>query len=470
MRKYLLLFLVALLFYSCQEKAFTSSSNGVWKSIGHGKVLEIRDSSSYAFYHITPSSCVPVRKSNYEEIEGGLSLRNDTLQLMDGRIIYKFVKSNELPEICANFSNNEKVKDPIYNFEVFMETVKEHYAFLALNEINWDELYKTQKDKLKASPTAVNLFLLIEETFEKLNDNHAYLEADNELYEELDKLPAEENNEEEATAYGDFPTANRVAKHYLKEDMTKYSWLIKWGKMTEEIGFIQIKAMWLFADLDLKQELIDSIGYVDAYGSARTKMFEGNYVKKEVEGVEKIMNKVMNDLANTESMVMDVRFNGGGQDLVSLKILSYFNAKKIHVATSKFRFGNQFTEPQKQYLEANSNAYTNPVYVLTSPTSGSAAEVFALATMPMPNVKRIGSATEGALSTTLDKKLPIGWEFCLSNEEYTDTKGKFYENAGIPVDYELNYPRGRQRFFGYIVDNLEKDKQTILKAIEELKK
>jgi carboxyl-terminal processing protease len=53
-------------------------------------------------------------------------------------------------------------------------------------------------------------------------------------------------------------------------------------------------------------------------------------------------------------------------------------------------------------------------------------------------VKRIGSATSGAISTALEKKLPNGWSYAISNEIYMDNKGKCYENIGILVDYELN--------------------------------
>lgn len=466
MRKLIPLFLSIILLISCQKKEEVKSCNGVWESIGHGQILEIKDSLSYAFFDNTSISCVPVRKSAFKEIESVLSLANDTLSLLTSGIIYSFTKSDDLPAACTNFLSNEKLKDPLYNFEVFMETVRENYAFLALNQIDWEDLYNTQKAKLTENSTAVDLYLLIEETFERLNDNHAFLLANDELYKELDQLPLEDDNNEELKEYGDFPVADLVAEHYLKEDMTNDSWLIKWGTIKDNIGYVQIKSMWLYANLDLRQDVVDSIGFVEAFGIARAKMFGGNYVDKEVQGVDRIMNKVMNDLADSESIVLDVRFNGGGQDLVSLKILSYFNSEKIHVASSKFRYGDQFTSAQPQYLNSNKNAYTKPVYVLTSPQSGSAAEMFSLATLQMSHVTRIGSATEGALSTTLDKKLPNGWEFCVSNEVYTDLNGKFYENEGIPVDYELHYPRERQAFFGYIVENLEKDKQDVLKAIE----
>ena len=90
--------------------------------------------------------------------------------------------------------------------------------------------------------------------------------------------------------------------------------------------------------------------------------------------------------------------------------------------------------------------------------------------MAMDNVKRIGSNTSGALSTELAKTLPNGWHFSISNEIYMDNDGKSYENIGIPVNYELNYSKDRQIFFRSVVNDLEADKQNILKAISTLKK
>jgi hypothetical protein len=66
--------------------------------------------------------------------------------------------------------NTNNTNDP-YNFEVFAETYKEHYAF-ELNKINWDSLYKTAKEKSTQKTTEVELYLIIQEMIESLNDNH----------------------------------------------------------------------------------------------------------------------------------------------------------------------------------------------------------------------------------------------------------------------------------------------------------
>ena len=138
------------------------------------------------------------------------------------------------------------------------------------------------------------------------------------------------------------------------------------------------------------------------------------------------------------------------------------------VAVQKLRYKGGFTPPLTLYIQDAENAFTGPVYVLTSPQTGSAAEAFVIATLTMPNVRRIGSATSGAMSTALEKRLPKGWAFSISNEVYMDTKGNVYENIGIPPDYDLEYARDRQTFFRAVEADLDADKKRILNAIKAL--
>jgi len=469
---------ILMLVFACQNKSVkkTESLNGNWESVGSGLILEIKDSTSYQFYDITSISCLPNRKGSFKELQKSLTLENDTLNLLIGVITYKFTRSKALPQLCVE-TNTKKNKNPLYNFEVFAETVKEHYAFFELNKINWNQLYKQQKGKLTEKSTDVELYQVIEETLELLNDNHAFLEATEEVNNELEKQSNKEQKEETDTKnlpeYGDFEVAGIAAKHHLQVDLTRdYKFqfpLIQWGKMNDDVGYIQVKSMWLFADLDVPKKRIDEVGYVDAFVETFNQMYDGEYVKEEVKEVTKIMDMVMKDLSEMKSIIIDVRFNGGGQDAVSFEILSRFIPKgKLQIATQKLRYGNRFTPLLPLYIDGNTNAFTKPVYVLTSQQTGSAAEALSIATMAMNNAKRIGSATSGALSTALEKTLPNGWSFAISNEIYMDNNGKAYENIGIPVNYELNYPNERQTFFRSVVNDLAADKQNILNAISKL--
>jgi hypothetical protein len=184
-----------------------------------------------------------------------------------GVMTYLFTRTEKVPLLCTTDVTEEQRQDPVHNFEVFAQTVKEHYVFMELNNIDWQTLYNEQKRKLTQNPTDTNLYNILEETLEKLGDNHAFLEASDALYAALEEESQDEEEsatEDQEIEYGDFQIANMVAEQYLKEDMTTDSWLVKWGKMEDNIGYIQLKSMWLHAQLDIPQSLIDEVGFVDA--------------------------------------------------------------------------------------------------------------------------------------------------------------------------------------------------------------
>lgn len=472
MKSNILILLITLSFLSCKdEKQENRSINGVWESIGSGWVLQIQDGARYTFYDITSISCLPTREAELSELMPALSLEKDTLYYQNGVMTYKFVRSEKMPDLCGTEVSEAKKKDLLYNFEVFSETVKEHYTFMELNNIDWPTLYAQQKSKLKENATEVDLYYVLEETLELLNDNHAFLEASDALYETMEALETEEDLDDtdlNLPEYGDFQIADMVAKHHFIEDLTKDSWLIKWGKMEDNIGYIQVKAMWLYADLEMPKPLIEELGYVDAYVKTFNEMYHGDYVAKEVAAVQKKMDEVMADLMDSKYIVVDIRFNGGGQDAVNFEILRRFNPEKQKIVETKIKHGNGFSPTLPLYLAPASPAYTKPVFVLTSQQTGSAAEAFAIGSMALSHLKRIGSPSQGALSTALEKTLPNGWAFSISNEIYMDLNGNSYENIGVPVNYSLNYPEDRQTFFRSVADDLEGDKRKTLEAMERL--
>jgi C-terminal processing protease CtpA/Prc len=460
-----LLFLIFLI--GCKViKSRNNSIEGIWKSIGYGKILII-DADSYEYFDITDFSCLPVKKGNILELENSMHVTNDTLIEKLGMSKYHYVRIKKLPEL---FNQNIKDKNNIsYNFEVFANTFKNHYAYFNLNKVDWDSLYISSKIKINSKSTAVDLYLVLKDMIEKLKDNHGSIDPTNEVYESAEnqiqpKLVAEETVKE----YGDFEIADIVADYYLKEDLTKDTWLIKWGKMENNVGYIQIKTMFLYADLNLNDSLVRVNGFVPTYLDAFDRLNHEQQIAKEVAGISKLMDVIMQDLEETKHIIIDVRFNGGGQDVVALEILRRYNANRKQIALKKARHDNGYTIKTPIYLEAAKNPYLKPVFLLTSQQSASATDMLALGSMELNNLKRIGSHTNGAISDALQKTLPNGWHFSLSNEVYTDNNDKCYENIGVPVNYELNYPNDRQTFFRSVANDLKKDKENVLIAINEL--
>ena len=72
----------------------------------------------------------------------------------------------------------------------------------------------------------------------------------------------------------------------------------------------------------------------------------------------------------------------------------------------------------------------------------------------------------------MEKQLPNGWEYGLSNEIYETMDGTNYENIGIPPHHEIEYAK---RGF-YFIDGLRNDlaegkgDTAVEKALELIKK
>ena len=463
----LLLFLFQLV--GCKaSKAKSNSIEGIWKSIGYGEILKI-DSDSYKYYDITDFSCLPAKEGNFAEVTNSMVASNDTLVVKRGFSKYRYVRIKKLPELSQQ---NLKDKNNIfYNFEVFANSYKNHYAYFDLNKIDWDSLYINSKNKININSSEVDLYLVLEDMIKSLKDNHGSIEPTDEVYELAEnqiqpKLIEEEI--EELKQYGDFEIAEIVANYYLEEDLTKDTWLMKWGKMENNVGYIQIKSMFLYADLNLNDNLVKENGFVPTYMDAYNRLIYEQQISEEVAGVGKLMDVIMQDLEETKHIIIDVRFNGGGQDAVALEILRRFNNDRKQIAIKKARHNNGYTLKTPIYLEAAKNPYIKPVYLLTSQQSASATDMLALSSMELKNLKRIGSHTNGAISDALQKTLPNGWNYSLSNEVYTDNNDVCYENIGVPVNYELNYPNDRQTFFRSVAIDLENDKDNVLNAISKL--
>ena len=401
-----------------------------------------------------------------------ISSQNDTFTLFKGTGIYRYTRVQSMPNPCQNLPSESEKNNPLYNFEVFAETIAAHYAYFERNQIDWDSLYSANRAKLNANSSEVEVFLAMEEIMNALRDNHGYIEPSDDVYEKAEVLregEAEEDYNENLEEYGDFQIAQMVASTFLEDDMTDKSPLISWGKLEDNTGYIQVKAMWLYGNLNLSDSLVKKNGYISTYVDAFTKMNEGDYIEKERQGVAKVMEKVIEDLEDSDQIILDVRFNGGGQDAVGLEILGHFNEQRRKVASKTTKIPSGFTEEYSIYLDTSKNPYTKPVYLLTSQQSASATDFTTLASLQLPNFVRIGSHTQGALSDALEKTLPNGWQLSLSNEIYYDINGKCYESVGIAPDYELNYPKDRQTFFRSVANDLNQDKLKVLSVINSLR-
>ena len=458
---------------SCKEESKDNSIDGVYASIGYGTLVKIED-GNYIIADRTEISCTPIMDGSVDEFPGDILKNNDTLQIKMGINTYYFSQIEDAPEICKADSKaykeaEAKANDPEYNFEVLWRNFLDHYAYFELRDVDPDVMYNKYRSMVTAETTDAELYLILEEMLDSFNDGHIGLSAPDEVEEAAEALYEETNNTDQSSEDApkknlrNYEVAKIIADKYIPEGTSEKNGNIRWGITNNNVGYFQLNQMFGVADYKLS----DTLSYREYWMA----YFEiGGNTVDEVDGINTSLDKIMAEFKDTDAIIIDLRFNGGGTDEVGMTVLQRFNDTEQVTFTKKGKHNNGFTPINNVVQPATDAPYTNPVYLLISAESASATEIMTLSSLSMPNIIRIGSRTEGVFSDVLDKTLPNGWEVGLSNEVYLDTKGNNYEGIGISPDIEITYPRERQGFLNMIIDDLSADgDQSINAVFEKLK-
>jgi len=162
----------------------------------------------------------------------------------------------------------------------------------------------------------------------------------------------------------------------------------------------------------------------------------------EIEGQEwgRVIDNIINSLANTKALVMDVRNNKGGDLYVMEYIAARFASESKDYMKARLKTGpgqNDLSSPIIYTIKSIKKAsdgkygYTKPIVLLTNRNTVSAAEWFTMALRTQSHVTHAGTPTCGAFSTRNDRYMVNGWFYSISPERVTDINGKFYEGLGI---------------------------------------
>lgn len=396
---------------------------GIWRLRGYNKILDI-SAGGMTLYELCPVCMV---EWEWE----GLADRFDRFNRIDSSQVtfydkggitrYTLDKLDRLPDLRL-VTEAEPERDPELNFEAFWHYFNDNYAFFDLRQVDWGQVYATYRPKVTPETTDDELLEIVGEILSKLGDLHVSLSAGDRVIESAQPHALKVQLDKEFGGMEGFELyMNAVIKitQVVQQDYlngrgsTAANGIVVWGKITPRIGYLNIMAMW---------------GMAGEEGS----LPEAKAILSEA------MDRVMADLAKVDAMIVDVRFNPGGQDALSLLIANRFADKKRLAFSKKARLGDGFTEIQNIYVYPEGDVqFTKPVVLLTSKATVSAAEIFTLSMMCLPHVTRMGESTQGVLSDVLPKRLPNGWMVGISNEVYTACDGKLYEGIGIPVHEEV---------------------------------
>ncbi|WP_152205299.1 S41 family peptidase [Marinobacter changyiensis] len=418
-----------------------SQLQGVWRSQGYGKVLLI-DGDRYVFFEETAISCRKLYSGTLPE----LGLYYEDVQISPGRQAFSahratgvtrvgFRRLKELPP--AVFDERSKAsRDPEYNFDVFWHTFAEHYALFELKGVAWEQSYRTFRPRIAADCPRETLFANMAAMLRPLRDGHIRLHtpwghygagARPALYKRLEsELEGAQDDRGIANYLGELRERLHeiIQDDYLRGGIRHgANHTVDWGRLSSTTGYLNIRAM---------------AGQSGKIG----------HPADDLTATAAVMTTILTELGDLPNLVVDIRGNGGGYDGVALHFASHLMDRKRFAFSKSARHGNGFTGQQKIHVTPPATeTYRGNLYVLTSELTASAAEIFVLALLQHPRLTLIGEPTQGILSDTLERHLPNGWHFTLSNEIYRAYDGQLYEDVGIPPHIRLQFlgRKGREQ-------------------------
>jgi len=386
-----------------------ASERGAWRAQTGGAILTFSRTRA-VLYSETSSSCVeqlvfPAHMKIVEWAEGAtIQADGDTLVLsVDGGLDpTPFVRIDALPDNCTKPNPNAPPREV---FDALWTAMDEHYAFFDLHGVNWDERRDMYPDG--ATITSDDLFTLLSETLDGMDDGHLQLGTGSRFYspsigpEWLEAVSGENRRDRLWQVARD-----TIGTDLIELDLTAIEYVL----LPDGVGYVLIRGIIMNTPFGAREEPAMAAAFAE----------------------------VAEALGEANSIIIDVRYNPGGSDGVALGIASHFTAEPVDVFTKTTRDGDGQTDPFTVTLNPfDDTPLTQPVLLLTSQMTGSAAEILTLSMRDLPQVTVMGEATGGGLSDVSGFTLPNGWELGLSHQTYLTMDGELYEAIGIPPDIPL---------------------------------
>jgi carboxyl-terminal processing protease len=434
---------------------------GTWKMRGYGKIITINDTVVNS-YEATSISCIlssQLKRDDILQLGTIKSVDQNLLTITQGITSYTLDKISELPNSIEY--NLTKSEDPDYNFDVFWNMMNENYPFFKERKMDWLSIQEKYQDKRIKNKN--QLRHILKNIIKQLNDGHTTLI----IPKKIVHFPHYRTGNKTAVL------EDKILERYVKNPIRygtsiKGNGLLNYGVTENNVGYIQINNMLFFSDKYKNPGALSGYDYLFDYLNASAS--NPNHFEDEKRGIRTLMGKIIEELQGTNAIIIDLRFNSGGYDLVSLEILRHFIAEETKLYSKKAKLLDGYTAPQFFSILPADTTYNKPVFLLTSHQTASAPEVLALGSMAVKNITRIGSNTEGIFSDILEKKLPNDWTLNLSNEIYQDISGTCYESRGILPNKKINYSHNENVFIRKLkrkIDNGDEAIEMVFKLIEK---
>jgi hypothetical protein len=430
------------------DTAIAEEYQGTWIAEAYGRVIEI-GGSTFRLLDYTSEFCFLVEEASdidTSDVETLFRIRGNQLEWYSstgtasfGAPSTVFDPATALPPSCADtvdlqYGQAGYAADPRRDLRLFAQLLEEYSIYPELRGIPVTSLYEEQLSQLTSSSSDEALAEAVFTIASAYRDIHTTVETSLGLVKVLNK-----------PVYADRLFSEWLEQQSLTPPLSPAQVAAANSYIGEQLELERLITLSYAGDSAIVQSaagglltwyVVDDIGYLAIDAMLGFGDVEDN--DDELAVLEGALDQAMNDLRDTQVLIVDVRRNGGGKDFLSLAIASRFTGNEALVYRKQARLGSGRTALADVFLKPRGDfQYLAPVFVLTSNQTASAAEVFTLAMRALPQVTLVGESTQGGLSDQLDKQLSNGWPASVANEYYLTPQGESFEATGIPVDLEI---------------------------------
>lgn len=318
--------------------------------------------------------------------------------------------------ILCNCSTLDNANDPVKNFEAYGAIFERNYPSFEEKGINWQSTLDKYQAEISSSTTDLELFYILTEMIQPLNDGHVTLKARN--------IDTSFSAGRESRIMNELRHITGGKRKFRR--MTDRTLYLNGFEPLTQIGP-------RFEGEKLFSYTRDSrIGYLRFFRCFSTPLLvNGSSLQKQLE-------PIFESFKDLDAIILEIRFNIGGSDKFSQSIAGRFIDKKRVGYLRQTRTNGKFGELKANYIRPKGqNRFLKRVFLLTNDKSASAADVLALIVSQLPNATLIGENSNGSYSDLYSKKLPNSWKVTLSNQRYFSSDMVNYEGKGTPVDIEV---------------------------------
>jgi CubicO group peptidase (beta-lactamase class C family) len=423
------LMLSALILSGCgsDKKDDTKEVAGVWSKAGYGEVWQISPGKIVS-YHQNKFGCVKNMEYSTESSSKfiaafQLDATGDQLTMPgDFGYVGTWSRIKQLSEACQKPLNGEQ--SPSINFEFFWQDVQQYYAFLSERKLDWQQIYQHYQP-LFAVATPEQERRYYHEIVRMFQDAHVELTdyktfafsgvANKGLFADV---AAQTDDADEADLlleqYQQY--LQQQAEGLLLEPGLQHPQQVSkigYGVLPGNIGYVRFNQVSELSDVEITN-------VADYFLN----------LPQELTLADSVMQEIKQKLANTNGLIIDLRFNIGGDEAIAFRMVSHLNDQIRTIGSSGLRSGAQ----HQVTLPAATSPYLKPLMVLAGGMTTSAGETMTLALQSLPQATVIGEPTHGSLSNGLERSMPNGWHLRLSNELYFDTQKNLLEVQGVLPD------------------------------------